>query len=120
MATQRITVAENFDMVKAFLLENGADEALVAFIEDRKVKAQKKTSSKPKALTEEQTLIRDEIVRVLTESEVALSISEMQRASEVLAGCSTSKVSGNLTPMLEKNGGNIKREMDKKTAKFSI
>lgn len=118
MFTEKMTIVEKFNVVAQFLAENDQAE-MAEFILDRATKAQKKSSSKPKALTDEQVAIRNEIVALL-EGGSQMSIGEMQKASALLGGYSTSKVSGNLTPMLEKNGGSIKRIMDKKVAKFYI
>lgn len=125
MATQKITIAENYANVKAFLEENNAPKALVEFIVDRAEKSVRKSGSSSHKVSEEQIALRNAIVEVLTKSGKPMAISEMMKADERLATLSTSKISGNITPMLV-NGKNpnpdgiLMRVQDKKTAKFTL
>lgn len=122
---KKITVAENFAIVKAFLEENGAPQSMVDFIMDRAEKSVRKSGSSSHKVSAEQVELRELILEVLGQSNVPMSISELQKSNEKLATLSTSKISGNITPMLV-NGknpnpeGRIVRSMDKKTAKFSL
>ena len=122
---EKATVVEKFEVVAKYLEEVGETE-LANFIKDRQTKAIRKSgSSKPKGATAEQIELRNTIVEVLTNAGVPLSISEMMKADERLATLSTSKISGNITPMLV-NGknpnpnGSLMRIQDKKTAKFTL
>ena len=122
---EKATVVEKFEVVAKYLEEVGESE-LANFIKDRQTKAIRKSgSSKSKGATAEQIELRNTIVEVLTNAGVPLSISEMMKADERLATLSTSKISGNITPMLV-NGknpnpnGSLMRVQDKKTAKFTL
>lgn len=95
------------------------DEEALQVLSNIKASLEKKSTT-PKKPNEEQIAIREAIKEVLSSVASPVSISEMQKLSEVLAPLSTSKVSANVTQLLEKNGGPIVRTMEKKTAKFII
>lgn len=98
-----------------------------------KIKAsieKKNTSPKSKKVTEAQTYLRNEIVRVLTEAQKPLAVSEIlglidKDNAPADAKFSTSSVTANIGTMLQ-NGktpnpdGIIVRSMDSKTAKFAL
>ena len=77
-------------------------------------KADKEKSAEHKA-------IADEIILVLSTEETVtngMTVSEMQKASEMLAGYSNQKISAILRKMVD--GGTIVKTVDKKKSYFSI
>lgn len=123
--TNKITNAQMFANVALFLAENGASQELVDFIKSRQEMAQNKKST-PHKVTDEQSAIRTAIVDVLAQAGAPISISEMQKSSAVLAGLTTSRISGNMRAIGIRNGktpnpnGIIFRSVDGKTAKFEL
>lgn len=109
-------------------LENTEKNAAVISFCAKEIEKLDKQASYPKThkLTAEQEAVRAEILAVLASAETPLSVKEMQAASAVLAGCSTSKISGNMTSLGIVGGKNpvenpkIVRSVEGKTAKFTI
>ena len=98
-------------------------EALVK-LSDMADKLAEKRSTPSKADKEksaEHKAIADEIILVLSTEETVtngMTVSEMQKASEMLAGYSNQKISAILRKMVD--GGTIVKTVDKKKSYFSI
>lgn len=75
-------------------------------------------STKPTKNQAENEALKAEILRVLGEAGKALSIKEMTSTETPLQGLSSSKMSALLTQL--RNGGEVVRNYDKKTAIFSL
>ena len=93
-ATKKVTVAQNFANVKAFLEQNGATEEMIAFIVDRAEKAQRKSSSsgKPTAKQIENEVLKDKLAEYLVGAE-PMTVTQIINYVPFLAGLSTQKVS---------------------------
>ena len=94
---KKVTVADNFAMVKAFLEQNGASDEMVAFIVDRADKAKKKSSGsrKPTERQLENDVLKDKIYEYLS-SNAPSTISGLIASIPDLNGLATQRV----TPML--------------------
>lgn len=97
--TKKITVAEQFGMVKAFLEENGAPSAMVEFIVDRAEKSRRKSSSsgKPTARQLENAELVEDIVDFMTENGGQYTVSDLIKVVPCIADLNTQRV----TPMLK-------------------
>lgn len=117
MENKKITIAENFDKVIAFLKENEAPQDLIDFTADRKEKSIKKSNGKPSKTAEENESLAINVMNVLAEIKSG-TVSEIQAVDPVLAPLPNQKVSAVLK-MLKERG-----EVDKATVKgrsvFSI
>lgn len=110
MENKKITIAENFDKVIAFLKECGAPQDLIDFTADRKEKSIKKSNGKPSKTAEENESLAINVMNVLAEIGSG-TVSEIQAVDTVLAPLPNQKVSAVLK-MLKERG-----EVDKTTVK---
>lgn len=112
----KMTVNDKFATVKAFLMENGADDSMVDFISERMELQAKKSggSKKPTKTQEANEGIKAEILSILS--------NEGMTASQVMASLSEEyaiqKVTALLTAMVK--AGTIERTKDKKSVLFSL
>ena len=112
----KMTVNDKFATVKAFLIENGADEDMVRFISERiGLQAKKNSGSKKPTKTQvENEEVKTEILFILS--------NEGMTATQVMASLSEEyaiqKVTALLTAMVK--AGTIERTKDKKSVLFSL
>lgn len=88
--TVKVTVAQKFDKVIEFLVENDADSSLVEFIKDRKEKNAKKSTSKskkPSSITEEKlNMVMEQVTAPILSKEVGKRLDwSPQRLSSVVS-----------------------------------
>lgn len=121
--TKAPTKRENFTAIRAFLANNGADDALIAAI-DHELELLAKRAEKP-SKSEEQinadNALVEEILAVLADGK-AKTVSDMQKLNGALslnAGVSCSKITSLLTRVLIPNGS-VKREVIKRKAYYSL
>lgn len=114
--TKKMTVNEKFENVKAFLIENGADDSMVDFIKERMELQAKKCggSKKPTKTQVENEEVKAEILSILS--------NEGMTATQVMGSLSEEyaiqKVTALLTAMVK--AGTIERTKDKKSVLFSL
>ena len=118
---KKITKREMFEQIKAVVLAAEVEnvEQLVAFIDHEVELVNKKSASKSKAEIEKANANVEltQIVReVLANSSVAMTVSEVMKANEVLAELSNQKISALLKQMVE--SGSVVREEIKRKAHF--
>lgn len=110
------TQRDYFEEIIALARENDRAD-IVEFAQSRiEVLDKKKSGSKPTKVQEQNIVIMDEILSVLT-SEGA-TVSEIQTKSEELAGLSNQKISALLKKLVD--GGKAVKTMDKKKALFTL
>lgn len=115
---KKLTIVDKFGMVKDFLVEKGADEELVAFIEDRaKAQAKKAENRKPSKEQKANEGLKDRIVEVLAEATEPMTATAVLNADPE-AFKSLPKVTALLTAL--KNEDRIVREQDKKKIYFKV
>lgn len=127
MADKKMTRVEALEIALEVVADSEAREVL----EKIKASIEKKNSSpKSKKVTEAQTYLRNEILRVLGESDKPLTVGEiLERIEKESAPAdtkfSTSSVTANIGVMLvngktENPNGCIVRSVDGKSAKFAL
>ena len=116
MAEKKITKKEYFSQLREIVKDN---ENLVNFIDHELELLNKKSNSKTPSKTQiENENIKNEIVKVLTEMEKPLTITDIQNSNENLAQFSNQKISALLTQLV--NAKIVVRTTDKKKAYFSL
>ena len=117
--TKKITKREKFEML-ANITEVKANPMLVEFIEHELELLAKKNSAekKPTAVQVENEGIKSVIVETLTSKGEKMTISEMQKANEELAGLSNQRISALVRQL--KEDGKIERVEEKRKAYFKI
>lgn len=116
MAEKKITKKEYFSQLREIVKDN---ENLVNFIDHELELLNKKSNSKTPSKTQiENENIKNEIVKVLTEMEKPLTITDIQNSNENLAQFSNQKISALLTQLV--NAKIVVRTVDKKKAYFSL
>ena len=119
MATTRITISEQFDLVSKFLTEHGASEQMINFIADRKALHEKKNGTRKPTKTQEANIgLMADIVGYMTEAKKPVTISEIIKNVASCNNLSTPKVSALVTKM--KNAGEVTRSEIKGKAYFSL
>lgn len=114
--TKKITKKEYFSQLREIVKDN---ENLVNFIDHELELLNKKSNSKTPSKTQiENENIKNEIVKVLTEMEKPLTITDIQNSNENLAQFSNQKISALLTQLV--NANIVVRTIDKKKAYFSL
>ena len=112
----KITKAQMFTMIKA-LNEVQANPDMVAFIDhELELLAKKSGSKKPTKTQEQNEVIKNVILDVLTKDGV--TVSELQTKSDELSELSNQKISALLKQMVD--SGVVVKTMDKKKALFSL
>ena len=116
MAEKKITKKEYFSQLREIVKDN---ENLVNFIDHELELLNKKSNSKTPSKTQiENENIKNEIVKVLTEMEKPLTITDIQNSNENLAQFSNQKISALLTQLV--NAKIVVRTVNKKKAYFSL
>lgn len=116
MENKKMTKKEYFGVLRELVLDNAE---LVAFI-DREIELLNKKSasgSQTKTQKENET-IKEIIMKEMATFETALTITEMQAQSEILAGYSNQKISALLKQLVE--SGAVVKTIDKKKSCFSV
>ena len=119
--TNKVTIKDNLIAVRAFLADNGADSALIEFIDGRIENVEKKNakrSEKPTKKQVENAGLIDEIYACM-ESGVSYRVKDIKALVPALAGdeISINKVSALVRKMRE--NVMVSREMVKGTAYFT-
>lgn len=92
--TNKVTITEQFNDVRAFLTEKGAPTEMIAFIDGRieQVKAKNaKRSDKPTKAQAENAILADAVLASMPAGK-ALTVSEIQKMTPALAGLSNQRV----------------------------
>lgn len=108
-----MTKVEMFNAIKEVVADN---QEMVAFIEHEIELLQKKSSNrKPSKTQEENKSLKNEILSVL--SDKGMTVTEIQKSSEILGELSNQKVSALLRQLVEE--GTVEKTTDKKKSLFS-
>ena len=119
MATTRITISEQFDLVSKFLMEHGASEQMIDFIADRKALHIKKIGTRKPTKTQEANIgLIEDITNYMATVDKPITISEIIKSVSSCSGLSTPKVSALVTKM--KNSGDVVRTEVKGKAYFAL
>lgn len=115
---KRITKKDNFETLRKVVVELGRTD-LVDFIDHEIELLSRKRVSNTKTKTQiENENIKDVIVKVLTESDKALTITEIQESDSTLTDLSNQKMSALLKQLVDSEI--VKKEIIKKKAYFNI
>ncbi len=110
---KKMTKVEMFNAIKEVVADN---TEMVAFIEHEIELLQKKSSNrKPTKTQEENKTLKDEILSVL--SDEGMTVTEIQKNSEILGNVSNQKVSALLRQLVEV--GAVEKTTEKKKSFFS-
>ena len=119
MTEKKMTISDLYDSVLAFLADNGADESLMTFINDRKEMHVKKNGNrKPTKTQTANAALMDDIIAYLRTCGTRKSISELIKDVPSCHGLSTPKVSALVTKL--KNEDKVVRTEEKGKVYFSI
>lgn len=111
---KKLTIKEQYNMVIEALVEAGRED-LVPFIEGRvAVQDKKATSKKPTEQQVANAQLKADIVAHLTENGARVRAGELAKTFDT----STTRVSALLKQLVD--SGEVKREVEKKVAYFSI
>lgn len=110
---KKMTKVEMFNAIKEVVADN---KEMVTFIEHEIELLQKKsTNRKPTKTQEENKSLKNEILSVLTDD--GMTVTEIQKNSEILGNVSNQKVSALLRQLVE--AGAVEKTTDKKKSLFS-
>ena len=110
---KKMTKVEMFKAIKEVVADN---QEMVAFIEHEIELLQKKSGNrKPTKTQEENKVLKDEILSVL--SDKGMTVTEIQKSSEILGNVSNQKVSALLRQLVERD--EAVKTTDKKKSLFS-
>lgn len=110
---KKMTKVEMFNAIKEVVADN---KEMVTFIEHEIDLLQKKsTNRKPTKTQEENKSLKNEILSVLTDE--GMTVTEIQKSSEILGNVSNQKVSALLRQLVEV--GAVEKTTDKKKSLFS-
>ena len=119
MATTRITISEQFDLISKFLKEHGASKQMIDFIADRKALHVKKIGTRKLTKTQEANIgLIEDITDYMSTVDKPITISEIIKSVSSCSELSTPKVSALVTKM--KNAGNVIRTEVKGKAYFTL
>lgn len=119
MATTRITISEQFDLVSKFLTKHGASKQMIDFIADRKALHEKKIGTrKPTKKQEENVGLMADISEYMATIGKPITVSEIIKSVPSCANLSTPKISALVTKM--KNAGDVVRTEVKGKAYFTL
>ena len=114
---KKITKKEMFAQIIEVLNQYGTDEQ-VAFCEREIELINKKAESKKsKDASAENVALADTVYNVLVEAGRGLTVSEVQKQSDELAGLSTPKITALMRILMD--AGKVVRTQDKKRTEFS-
>ena len=115
---KKTTKKEYFAQVIAVLKAQENTEELVAFCEREVELLNKKAENKKaKGASAENLALADAVYGVLVETGRGMTVSEVQKADESLAGLSTPKITALMHILI--NAGKVVRTQDKKRTEFS-
>lgn len=115
---KRITKKDNFETLKGLVVELGRTD-LVEFIDHEIELLSRKRTSNTKTKTQiENEGLKETIVKVLTESDKALTITEIQESDNTLVDLSNQKMSALLKQLVDSQV--VVKSFDKKKAYFNI
>ena len=118
MSEKRITKRMHFVEIIELAKENGRED-IVEFVNHEIELLDKKASvKKPTKVQIENLELMEVIIKVLTNLNKPLTISEMQEADEKLASLSNQKISALLTKLI--NSNKVVKTTDKRKSFFSI
>ena len=110
---KKMTKVEMFNAIKGVVADN---KEMVAFIDHEIELLQKKSSNrKPTKTQAENESLKNEILSVLTDK--GMTVTEIQKSSEILGELSNQKVSALLRQLVEV--GAVEKTVDKKKSLFS-
>ena len=120
MATVKFSQKDYFKAIKATLTGEESEynfsiEEMAEFIDGRLAQLNKKSSTRKTKTPEENEGIQDALREVLANGE-RLTVSEMQKRNEVLAGFSNQKVTAMLKTLIA--NGEVAKDKDKKSTVF--
>ena len=122
MEKKKMTKKETINLLIDVLQGNQEVEDMQIFIDylvnERNLLEKKSSKSSPSKTQLANEKIKEVIVEVLTENDMPLSITEIQKANEELSALSNQKISSLLTQL--KNEGKVVRIEDKKKVTFTI
>lgn len=114
---KKITKRDYFAQVIEVLKAQGCDE-LVAFCEHEvELLAKKAENKKSKGASAENVALAETVYGVLVETGRGMTVSEVQKSSEELAGLSTPKITALMRILMD--AGRVVRTQDKKRTEFS-
>lgn len=118
MANNKMTQKDYFNAIIALAKENNRQD-IVDFAESRIEALNKKSSSKkPTKTQEENVALKSAIKDVLASASTGMTISEVIKASDALAGLSNQKVSALMIQLVKE--GSVEKYVDKKRSLFSL
>lgn len=120
MATVKFSQKDYFKAIKATLIGEESEynfsiEEMAEFIDGRLAQLNKKSSTRKTKTPEENEGIQNALRKVLANGE-RLTVSEMQKRDEVLAGFSNQKVTAMLKTLIA--SGEVAKDKDKKSTVF--
>lgn len=122
MEKKKMTKKETINLLIDVLQGNQEVEDMQIFIDylvnERNLLEKKSSKSSPSKTQLANEKIKEVTVEVLTENDMPLSITEIQKANEELSALSNQKISSLLTQL--KNEGKVVRIEDKKKVTFTI
>lgn len=115
---KKTTKKEYFAQVIEVLKTQTGTEELVAFCErEVELLTKKAESKKAKGASAENVALAETVYGVLVETGKGMTVSEVQKSSEELAGLSTPKITALMRILMD--AGRVVRVQDKKRTEFS-
>lgn len=115
---KKITKREYFAQVIAVLKAQTGTEELVAFCErEVELLTKKAENKKAKGTSAENVALAETVYGVLVETGKGMTVSEVQKSREELAGLSTPKITALMRILMD--AGRVVRTQDKKRTEFS-
>ena len=115
---KKITKKEYFAQVIAVLKAQAGTEELVAFCErEIELLTKKAENKKAKGASAENVALAETVYGVMVETGKGMTVSEVQKSSEELAGLSTPKITALMRILMD--AGRVVRVQDKKRTEFS-
>lgn len=113
---KKITKAQMFAQIREVVADN---EDMVAFIDhELELLAKKSASKKPTKTQEQNEVLKDKIVEVLSGFENGATASEVLASDDTFTGMSNQKISALLKQLVD--GGSVIKTIDKKKSIFSV
>ena len=117
MAEKRVTVKDNFIKVKAFLEANGADTALVEFIEKRLEQTEKKNGArKPTANQLENEMLKVKILEIIANEGKTVTEITTELAASGMGVFTNQKISALANQLVDAE--KVEKIKDKKRSLF--
>lgn len=116
----KVTITEQFNDVRAFLVEKGADESMISFIDGRieQVKAKNaKRSDKPTKAQTENAILAEAVIEAMPAGE-ALTVSQIQKIVPAIAELSNQRATAVIRSLVRV--GRLARTESKGKAFFSL